>query len=113
MAITYGLFIAPNLLKNTDTTLYTVPSTPVSTVMKALRLHLSNTTTSPVSVTLYTVPPSGAVGASTTVFPTVSIAGSDFFDFDVPDMGAGYTLQGHASTTDVVSYAQLDGYLKS
>jgi hypothetical protein len=113
MAITYQLFFAPQLIPAADTLIYTVPSTPPTTILKSSRVRLANGSAAAVAITLYAVPPAGAAGAANNVFPAVSVGASDYIDVDVPDMSAGYSLHALAGTAGVVTISQLDGFLKS
>jgi hypothetical protein len=113
MAITYQRFITPQLLSSTDVVLFTVPITPVQTVMKSLRLRLANTSAAAATASLNVVPAGGAVAASNNCLPAVSIAPNDYIDVDVPDMAAGDALHAIAGTANVISVTQLDGFLKS
>ena len=113
MSITYQRFITPQLLSNSDVTLFTVPITPPQTVMKSLRVRLANTGATAATASLNVVPAGGAVGSSNNCLPAVSIVPNDYLDVDVPDMAAGDALHAIAGTTNVISVTQLDGYLKA
>lgn len=113
MSITYGRFFAPQQIPAADTTIYTVPSTPTQTVMKSMRVRLTNTTGSAAAITLYAVPSGGAVGASNTCLPAVSIAANDYLDVDVPDMSASDSLHALGGTANAITITQLDGFLKA
>jgi hypothetical protein len=89
-------------LTTSATAYYTVPSGTISTVAN---LSLTNTSASPVSVTVYNVPSAGSPGTSNVLVSAFSLAGGQSY---VPpqaiglQMAAGSTLQALAATGAVV-----------
>ena len=82
---------------------YSVPSGTVSTIAN---LSLSNTSASPVSVTVYNVPSAGSASTANILVPAYSLAAGQSY---VPpqaiglQMAAGATLQALAATGAVVN----------
>lgn len=113
MSITYQRLFQPQQVPADDTVIYTVPATPAQTVLKSMRVRLSNTTNAAAAITLYAAVGAALGSASNTCLPGVSIAPNDFLDVDVPDMAAGDTLRALGGTANAITIAQLDGFLKS
>jgi len=92
-------------LTTSAATYYTAPSGTTSTINN---LSLSNTSASPVVVTLYRVPSGGTAGAGNTIMPAFSLAASQTY---VPPqaiglhLSQGMTLQALAATGAVVTIA--------
>lgn len=113
MTITYQQFFAPQQIPAADTTIFTVPATPQQTMLKSMRVRLTNTTNAAASITLYAVPVGGTPGAANNCLPGVSINANDYLDVDVPDMAAGGALHALGGTANAITITQLDGFLKS
>lgn len=113
MALTFLKLFAPGVLGGSAALLYTVPATPVTTLLRNGRVRLTNTTSGPVTATLYAVPASGAAGVANEFFPAVSIPANGFKDVDVPQMAAGDALWGFAGAVSSISIASMDGVLQS
>jgi hypothetical protein len=113
MALEYFKLFVPTLLTGSAATIYTMPATPVTTVMKNLRVRLTNTDTSARAVTLYAVPAAGSASATNMFLPAVSIPAGGYLDVDVPTLKFSDFLQGFASTTSVVNIQELGGTLYS
>jgi hypothetical protein len=112
MAITYQRFFIPQLVPAADTLIYTVPTSPTTTVLKSFRVRLANTTAAAVAMTLNAVPSGGSAVTANNVFPAVSVGANDYIDVDVPDMAAGDSLHAMGGAVGV-TISQLDGFLKS
>jgi hypothetical protein len=84
---------------------YTAPSGTTSTINN---LSLNNTSSSPVTVTLYRVPSGGTAGDSNTIMPSFSLSAKQSY---VPPqaiglhLSQGMTLQAVASTGSAVTLA--------
>lgn len=113
MAVTYLRFFAPQLIPLAGATIYTVPTTPTQTMLKAMRVRLSNTSAAPVSVTLNAVPSGQSVATSNICLPAVAIAPNDYLDVDFPDLSQGDSIFAIAGTNNVVTITQIDGFLNS
>lgn len=109
MPMQYTKLFEPTLLTAAASTIFTVNATVASTLLKGGILRLTNTSASPVAVTLYSVPAAGANGAANNFFPAKSIAANDYVDVQLPQMKAGDFLQGFASTASVVNIQAIAG----
>lgn len=109
MTISYSAFMAPTVLGVAAATLFTVPATPATTLLRGGRMRLTNTTALPVAVTLYAVPLAGTAAAGNAFLSAKSIAANDFLDVDVPLMGPGAFVQGLAGTAASVTAHMLSG----
>lgn len=113
MALSFVKLFAPTLLTTSTATIYTMPATPLSSVIKNMRVRITNTDTVAQSATLYAVPDGGSATATNTFLPTVSIAAGQFLDVDVPTLDISDTLQGKASANSVVNIQEIGGTLFS
>lgn len=109
MTISYTNFFAPTVLTTGAVTLYTVPASPASSLLRGGRLRASNTTGSAQTVTLYHVPVSGTAGAGNTFAPGVSVPANNYLDIDIPIMAAGETLQAIAGAAASINVQMLAG----
>jgi hypothetical protein len=109
MAITYSNFFAPTVLGIAAATLFTVPTTPTTTLLRGGRVRMTNTTGVAQTVTLYAVPSAGAAGVGNAFLSAKSIAGNDYLDVDVPIMPAGAFMQGLASLAASITIQPLAG----
>jgi hypothetical protein len=97
--------IAAAQLTTSAAVYYTAPSGTTSTVNN---LSLTNTSASPVAVTLFRVPNSGAAGAANTILSAFSLAAGQTY---VPpqaiglQLDPGMTLQALASSATAVTIA--------
>jgi len=95
--------IAPQQLGVSASVLY---STPASTITTVANLSFTNTSASPVSVTVYNVPNGGSAGVANELVSSYSIPAGQTY---VPpqaiglNLSAGSTLQALASTAAVVA----------
>lgn len=109
MAIAYTNFFAPTVLGVAAATLYTVPVTPLSNLLRGGRMRLTNTTAGAVTVTLYAVPFAGSAAVSNAFVSAKSIAANDYLDVDVPIMPAGAFIQGLAGAAASITAHMLGG----
>lgn len=109
MGMSYSKLFEPTLLTATAATILTVPSGSASMLLKGGIVRLTNTSASPVSASLYSVPAAGSNGAINQFFPAKSIPANDFVDVQVPQMKAGDFLQGLAVTAGVVNIQPIAG----
>lgn len=109
MAITYSKFFAPTVLTASAATLLTVPTLPASTLLRGARIRLTNTTTGPVTATVYAVPSGGTAAAGNALLSAKSIAGNDYIDIDVPIMGPGDFLQALAGAVTSITAHMISG----
>ena len=113
MTISYSKFFDPVVLGAAASTLYTVPATPATNLLRGGRVRLVNTTAGSVTVTLYAVPAAGAVGVGNAFVSGKSIGGNDYLDVDVPILPAGATLQGLAGAAASITAHMISGSLFS
>lgn len=114
MAITYSKFFQPTLLALTLTTLYTVPTTPSSSLLRGARIRLTNTSGSAVSVQVNAVPNGGSASSGNQVVPTnYTVPANNWVDVDIPIMQAGDFLQALAGTANVIVAHPMSGGLFS
>ena len=111
MSITYTTFFNPTVLTTSAATLYTVPASPSSTVLRGGRLRLANTTAGAVTVTLYAVPLAGSAAAGNAFVSGKTISANDFLDVDVPLMGPGAFIQGLAGAATSITAHMISGSL--
>ena len=109
MSITYSQFFAPAVLGTSAATLFTVPASPASTLLRGGRIRLTNTTALPVAVTLYAVPSGGTAAAGNAFVSAKSISANDYLDIDVPLMGPSGFVQGMAGTATSVTAHMISG----
>lgn len=109
MTISYSNFFAPTVLTTSAATLYTVPATPTTSLLRGGRIRLTNTTAGAVTATLYAVPSGGAAAAGNAFVSAKSIAANDYLDVDVPIMPAGAFIQGLASAGTSITAHMVSG----
>jgi hypothetical protein len=105
MTISYSSFFTPTVLGTAAGTLFTVPASPASTLLRGGRIRLTNT--------LHAVPPAGAAADGNAFVKGKSIAANDFLDVDVPLMGAGAFVQGLAGSATSITAHMISGSLFS
>lgn len=106
MAIVIKRLFAPTVLATAAGTLYTCPA---NTVMAGGQIHLLNTSTGAVTVTVYAVPAGGAAADGNAVVKGRSLAAGDYLLLDIPVLGAGDFLQAQASAATSVTASNLAG----
>jgi hypothetical protein len=113
MTIQFIQLFDPNVVNSTTETLYTVPSTPTSTILRNARVRFANTTAGAVSITAWAVPSGGSAADATCCLPVVSIAAYGYIDVDVPVIAAGGTIRAQAGAATSITATSLDGFLQS
>lgn len=113
MAITYLKFFQPTVLTTSAATLYTVPASPATNLLRGGRMRFTNTTNAGVNVDAYAVPVSGAAGAGNAFLFGKSISPNDYLDVDIPYIKAGDFLQALASTGSSITVQIISGSLFS
>ena len=109
MTISYSQFFAATVLTTAAATLFTVPASPTTTLLRGARMRFTNTTAGAVTVTAYNVPSGGAAAAGNAFVSAKSIAANDYLDVDVPIMGPGGLLQALASANTSITVHPLAG----
>lgn len=113
MAITYVSFFAPTVLTTSAATLYTVPASPGSSLLRGGRIRAANTTGSAQAVTFYAIPLGGTAGAGNCFASAVSVPANSYLDIDVPIMPSQAFLQGLAGNASSVTVHMIAGGLYS
>lgn len=113
MTISYSQFMPPTVLTTSATTLFTVPSTPASTLLRGGRMRLVNTTAGAVTATLYAVPLAGTAAAGNAFVSGKTIAANDYLDIDVPLIAPGGFVQGLAGAATSITALMISGSLFS
>ena len=113
MALTIQQLFTPVQLPNAVAVLFTMPTTPATTVLKNGRVRLTNTSGGAVPVTLYADASATASSAANCCLSAVSVAANSYLDVDLPTLKAGDTLRGLAGTANVITMHELGGVLYS
>lgn len=109
MTITYDKFMVPTRLTTSAATMFTIPASPATTLLRGGRIRFTNTTAGAESVTAHAVPPAGSASDTNAWIKGKSIPANDYMDFDVPIMPAGSTVQALASAADSISAHMISG----
>lgn len=112
-ALTIGQLFGPTVLGTSSGVIYSMPTTPSTSVLKNGRLRITNTTAGAVSVTLYAAPAATPSAAANCCLSAVSVAGNAYLDVDMPTLAAGDTLRGLASAATSITVHELGGVLYS
>lgn len=110
MVISYPKLFEPAQLGTSAAVYYTVPA---SSVLRAGRIRITNTTGTAATVSINCIPASGVNGDSNSIVKAQSIAANDSKDFDLPIMKAGDTLEALSGTATALTIHALDGVLFS
>lgn len=113
MTISITQLFTPVQLPNAVAVLFTMPSSPASTVLKNGRVRLTNTTGGAVTATLYADASATASSAANCFVSAQSIPANSFLDVDVPTLKAGDTLRGLASAAASITMHEMGGNLFS
>jgi hypothetical protein len=111
VSISYSTFFPPTVLGTAAATLYAVPATPASVLLRGARMRIANTTAAPVAATVHAVPAGGTASAGNAFVPGKVIAPNDYLDVDVPIMGPGASLQALAGVGASLTVHMLSGSL--
>lgn len=111
MSTSYSNFFAPTVLTTAAATLYTVPASPTTSLLRGGRLRFTNTTAGPITVTAYAVPSAGSAAAGNAFVSGKSIAAGDYLDVDLPIVPAGGFIQALASANTSITAHALSGSL--
>lgn len=113
MTISYSSFFTPTVLGVSAATLYTVPASPTTSLLRGGRIRLTNTTAGAVAATLYAVPLAGTAAAGNAFLSAKSIPANDYIDVDVPIMPAGSFIQAFAGSAASITAHMISGSLFS
>lgn len=109
----YQLFSAKQVNNAAADTLFTVPATPTSSILRNGRIRFSNTAGTATTIKAWGVPAAGTAADSNVILPTVSIAANSFLDFDVPILNAGAFMQAQAGAATSITATHVDGFIQS
>lgn len=109
MAINYVKFFAPTVLTLAVATIYAVPTTPTTNLLRGGRVRLTNSTNTPKTVRLYAVPNGDTAADVNAFFYDTTVPAFTYLDVDVPILAAGDTIQGNASATPGVNIQAIAG----
>jgi hypothetical protein len=113
MTIAIIQLFPPTVLTTSAATLFTMPTSPTTSILRNGRMRFLNTTASPVTVTAYAVPKGGTAGVGNAFLDAQSIAANAYLDTDIPVMAEGDFLQALASAGTAVTASELDGVIFS
>lgn len=113
MTTSYSNFFAPTVLTTSAATLYTVPTTPTSALLRGGRMRFTNTTAGPITVTAHAVPSGGSAAVGNAFVNAKSVAAGDYLDVDVPIIPAGGFIQALASANTSITAHMLSGSIFS
>lgn len=114
MTISYVQFFEPIVLTTSDQTIYTVPTSPTTNILRGGRVRFANSSASAVQVSAYAVPANGSASAPGNVFaPGISVPSYGFIDVDVPLMSAGDFIQAVAGSASAITMSAINGALFS
>ena len=114
MALNYSKLFEPNLVDNAAAeTLYTVPATPSTTLLRNARVRFSNVTAGAVTIKAWSVPLAGSASDTNVCLPTLSVGANAYVDLDIPLMKAGDFIQAQAGAASSITSAIIDGFLQS
>ena len=103
------LFEPVALVLTTPTTIFTVPASPASTLLRGGIVRITNTTASTVAATLYAVPLAGTAGVTNAFLSSASVGPNSYIDVQVPQMKAGDFVQGFAGTAAALNIQAIAG----
>lgn len=110
MTMQYSKLFEPvALVLTTPTTIFTVPATPTSTLLRGAIVRITNTSAASAEVTLYAVPLGGSAGVTNAFVSKVSVGVNGYFDVQVPQMKAGDFVQGFAGTAAALNIQAIAG----
>lgn len=114
MALSFQQLFAPRQVNNAAAdTLFTLPTTPGSTVLRNGRIRFVNTTGAFVTIKAWAVPSGGTPSDANLMLPVTSIATNGYVDVDVPMLSAGGFVAAQAGAAASVTAQFLDGFLQS
>lgn len=113
MSIQFLKLFSPALLTGSAATIYTMPSLPISSLLRNGRVLLTNIDSVAHAVTLYAVPNGGTASTTNEFLSAMSIGAGQSIPVDVPQLGFGDFLQGFADTGAKVNIQALDGVIQS
>lgn len=114
MTITYIQLFEPITLTTSVQTIYTVPNTPTTNLLRGGRIRFANSSGSAVQISAYAVPAGSTTEAPGNVFaPNLSVPSNGFIDVDVPLLGPGDSIQALAGSGSAITVSAINGALFS
>lgn len=113
MTIAIIQLFTPTVLTTSATVVFTMPTSPTTSILRNGRMRFLNTTASPVTVTAYAVPKAGTASVGNAFLAAQSIAANAFLDTDIPVLAEGDFVSALASASTAVTASELDGVLFS
>lgn len=114
MAITYVKLFDSNHVNNAAVeTLYTVPSSPTTTLLRNGRVRFTNVTGGAVLIDVYAVASGDSPSIANALQYQYSLAANSAIDIDIPILGAGGSVRAQASAANSITAHGIDGVLFS
>lgn len=110
MTMQYNKLFEPvAMVLTTPTTIFTVPTSPTTSLLRGGIVRITNHTAAAVSGTLHAVPLAGSAANANMCLPTTSIGANSYIDVQLPQMKAGDFLQGFASAAASLNIQAIAG----
>lgn len=103
------LFEPVAMVLTTPTTIFTVPTSPATTLLKGGIVRITNHTAGAVSATLHNVPSGSSAANANMCLSASSIGPNSYLDVQLPQMKAGDFLQGFASAATSLNIQAIAG----
>ena len=114
MAITYIKMFDSNHVDNASVEiLYTVPSSPTTTLLRNGRVRFTNVTAGSVMLDVYAVASGGSPTIANAMLYQYAMPAYSALDVDVPVLGAGGTIRSQAGAASSITAHAVDGVLFS
>ncbi|MES3022741.1 MAG: hypothetical protein V4857_14270 [Pseudomonadota bacterium] len=114
MPLSFAQLFASNVVDNAaPETLFTLPASPSTLVLRNGRIRFSNTTVGSVTIKAWAVPSGGSAADSNVFLPTVAVGANSNVDVDVPIMAAGGFVQAQAGAAASITALQMDGFTQT
>jgi len=114
MAITFLQLFAPNIVDNAaPETLFTIPASPGTNLLRNGRVRFSNYTAGAVTIEAWSVPSGDTEGDDNICLPVTSLPANSYLDLDIPVLAAGGFFSAQAGAATSITATQLDGFIQS
>lgn len=111
MSLTYAKLFEPVQLPNSAATIYTAPVAPPTTLLRAGRIRLVNTTAGAVAANVNVVPAGDSAGDENSIWKDKTVPANDYVDIDLPTMKAGDFISAFAGAADSITMHLVTGVL--
>lgn len=108
---TFPVLFNSQLLGNTVSTIYDVPSSPSGITLQDMQLKLTNVTDATRTVTVHAVPAAGSPNDTNAIAKEMSVPPRDYIMLPVERLGADGTIQGLADMAGSVNIQAIGGKL--